>query len=197
MFRQHAQAVENITAILARQKLARSRAALFFHLFESHQTGELPPRARRRRSSRGLGNRGQHSCFNIVNNIFFRPLPFQADDRLFALDGSMIGPAGDRIALSFREATFARIENATRSFLRLAAVRSEDMTLMAEKFPSVSRDVELAGTCEILASVRLSDAGSMQRRKVWRSDRRSAVISHSLWQRYFGGVKAFRAHAYS
>jgi putative ABC transport system permease protein len=128
------------------------------------------------------------AIFNVVNASLLRPLPMRAEHRVFRLQDYTVSPDGRRNLRSNRAVNFLAIRDEARSFERVVGLRRVEWSLIDGDAP-VPVYVALAspGSLDLLgASIR---AGRMfaPEEEAAGLDSGVIILSHSLWQRQFGG----------
>jgi putative ABC transport system permease protein len=128
------------------------------------------------------------ALFNVVNATLLRPLPIPGEARVYRLQDYTVGPDGSQLRRSNRVLNFLDIRNEARAFSQLVGLRSLEWSLLEGETPvPVSVALVSSGSFELLgvraAHGRLFSADE-ERAGL---DAGVAVISHSLWQRQFGG----------
>ncbi|HEV2492439.1 MAG TPA: ABC transporter permease [Terriglobia bacterium] len=128
-----------------------------------------------------LGIGANTAIFSVVNATLFRDLPFRDSQRIVVVGQEWMGGYGD-----FSPADFLDVEDENRIFDRMAVYRSSSSNLSAGEKPehvtsvAVTTDFfRLLGVEPVLGRAFLpEDSGH--------AGNRAAILSYSLWQRYFG-----------
>ena len=125
------------------------------------------------------------SIFAVVERVVLNPLPYPASDRLVMLDFSMPSrniPAGFN-SMTAREYFF--YADHARTIDSLAVYRWEDRTLTGE----TAERIRIARTTPSLATVLRTapEAGAWLPQAQRRFAAPTAVLSHGLWHRRYGG----------
>src|SRR5881394_1615293 len=82
-----------------------------------------------------LGIGGNTAIFGVVDNIFFRALPFQDAARLVRLRDYTSTPDGQRNRFNISDRHFLEIANDDRVFDTVAALNGDDATLLGGDVP--------------------------------------------------------------
>jgi putative ABC transport system permease protein len=128
-----------------------------------------------------LGIGANTAIFSVVNGVLLRPLPYPQSDRLVMLsvsdNGGVLGNTG--------YATFADWRERSRSFERMAAVRSWGGTLTGQGEPEVVGGLRVSADYFQLLGVSPA-LGRGFRAEEDRPDTRFVIVlGHALWRRRF------------
>src|SRR5688572_240959 len=131
-----------------------------------------------------LGIGANTAIFSVVNATLLRPLPFKDPDRVMMIWGSLPKLSG---TLPNSAPNFEGLKAKTQTFERLAVFRSWSWQLTGSGEPELLRGArvsadffEAVGAGPILGRAFTPEEDLPNRAPV-------AIISHSLWQRHFGG----------
>ena len=134
----------------------------------------------------GLGLGANTAIFSVVNNVFFRPLPFAEDQELVRLLDYAVAPNGEHRLFSSSGLNFATLRDENRVFVDVVAQANRGVNLtggeLPERVTAVSVTPNWSRTLGVdpfigrtfTAQEDAQGAGS-----------RVALISHSLWERRF------------
>jgi len=132
-----------------------------------------------------LGIGANTAIFSVVNATLLRPLPFKDPDRVVLLWGGLAKLQADRLPNS--APNFEGLKKDAKSFERMAAFRSWAWQSTGSGDPELLRGArvtadffEAVGAGPILGRTFTAEEDMPNRAPV-------AIISHSLWQRHFGG----------
>ncbi|MBL0156238.1 MAG: ABC transporter permease [Bryobacterales bacterium] len=134
----------------------------------------------------GLGIGTATTAYAILDALLLRPLPYQEPDQLVRLESRMSGPAGN--ASGFSLADFEDLRRTQRCLTELAAYIQFDNNLTGH---GTSQAVKMTFATPHLFGV-LGVRAVLGRTFTDAEDReggdvRQLVLSHGLWQSYFGG----------
>jgi len=134
-----------------------------------------------------LGIGANTAIFSVVNAMLLRPLPFKDPDRVVMIWGVLAKLHAD--TLPNAAPNFEGLKKDAQSFERMAAFRSWSWQLTGSGDPELVRGAkvsadffEAVGAGPILGRAFTAEEDLPNRAPV-------AIISHSLWQRHFGGEK--------
>ena len=134
-----------------------------------------------------LGIGANTAIFSVVNAMLLRPLPFKDPDRVVMIWGVLAKLHAD--TLPNAAPNFEGLKKDAQSFERMAAFRSWSWQLTGSGDPELVRGAkvsadffEAVGAGPILGRAFTAEEDLPNRAPV-------AIISHSLWQRHFGGDK--------
>src|SRR5687768_656493 len=134
-----------------------------------------------------LGIGANTAIFSVVNATLLRPLPFKDPERVVIIWGYLPKLAQTSARLPNSAPNFLGLKAQTQSFEHLAAFRSWSWQLTGGAEPELLRGArvsadffEAVGAGPILGRVFTAEEDVPNHAPV-------AIISHSLWQRHFGG----------
>jgi len=134
-----------------------------------------------------LGIGANTAIFSVVNATLLRPLPFKDPERVVMVWGFLPKLAQTADKLPNSAPNFEGLKAESQSFERLAAFRSWSWQLTGSGEPELLRGArvtadffEAVGAGPILGRAFTAEEDLPNRAPV-------AIISHSLWQRHFGG----------
>jgi putative ABC transport system permease protein len=133
----------------------------------------------------GIG--GNTAIFSVLNNVFFRPLPFEDEQSLVRLRDYTVTPSGEVSIYNTADRNFNIIREQNKVFSGVVAQRGQNLTLIGEtpervSVVSVSSDSwSTMGVKPILGRVFSSDEERLG------PGSGAALIGYGLWQRRFGG----------
>ena len=136
-----------------------------------------------------LGIGAGTAVFSVISVVFFRPLPFENEQRLVRLRDFVRAADGSRQEANTSAASFEAIRSENRVFEALAAFTYGSATAPSAEAPE---RLGVVGTTAPLAStlgVRPVDGRDFrpEELRIGR-DSRVALVSGALWQRRFGGT---------
>lgn len=139
----------------------------------------------------GIGIGGSSAVFGTFFTVYRSALPFHEGDRLVRLRSYTLGPSGEQRAYNFppRDAVVVREEN--RTFTDLVAMNGGSRALPGEGSPErVSAVGVTAGWNALLGIEPVLGRSFTADEEAAGESAGVALISHSLWQRRFGGDPA-------
>jgi putative ABC transport system permease protein len=135
-----------------------------------------------------IGIAASGAIFNVVNATLLRPLPIPDEARVYRLQDYTPGPDGQQVRRSNRVPNFLAIRDETRGFSEVIGMRSVEWSLIDGGVPvPVGVALVSAGSFDLLGAG--AQAGRLPSTDEQRLgiDAGVLVLSHSLWQRQFGG----------
>ncbi len=132
-----------------------------------------------------LGIGASTAMFTVVNAVLLRPLPFLEPERIVCLQELHpdFGPT------NLTGATFLDVHEQSRTFTALAAYRAFPWNLSGGTTPESVTGVRVSeGFFDVFGARPL--AGRVFQPDEYATAPRVVVLSHALWQRYFGGNPA-------
>jgi putative ABC transport system permease protein len=135
-----------------------------------------------------IGIGANTAIFSVVNAVLLRSLPYAEPDRLVMLWGTATDGDSSKVARWTSYPDFIDIRDQARSFERIAAFRSPEVTLTgADMEPT--RLMDAATTSSLFATLR---ATPLLGRGLLPQDEQPGtahvvVLSHALWRSRFGG----------
>ncbi|HEU4434969.1 MAG TPA: ABC transporter permease, partial [Pyrinomonadaceae bacterium] len=134
-----------------------------------------------------LGIGANTAIFSVVNATLLRPLPLRDPDRVVMVWGALAKLQADRLPNS--APNFEALKTESKTFERMAAFRSWAWQSTGSGDPELLRGARV--TADFFDAV---GAGPMLGRAFTAEEDMPnrapvAIISHSLWQRHFGGDK--------
>jgi putative ABC transport system permease protein len=134
----------------------------------------------------GLG--ANSAIFGVVNTVYFRPLPFDAENRLMRVQEYSVAPDGSRRRVSALGVTFELVRDHVRSFDAVAAQAPGSFTLDAGTGAErVAATLVSAGWGSLLGLPPLQGRHFLPQEAQRGAAARVVLIGHGLWQRHFGG----------
>jgi putative ABC transport system permease protein len=135
-----------------------------------------------------IGIAASGAIFNVVNATLLRPLPIPDEARVYRLQDYTLARDGSQVRRSNRVLNFLAIRDEARAFSQVVGMRSVEWSLIDGAVP-----VRIAVGLVSPGAFALLDARP-QVGRVFTADEEHAgldanavVLSHSLWQRQFGG----------
>ena len=135
-----------------------------------------------------IGIAASGAIFNVVNATLLRPLPIPDEARVYRLQDYTAAPDGSQVRRSNRVLNFLDIRDEARSFSQVIGMRSVDWSLVDGGTPvPISMGLVSAGSFDLLGT--RPQIGRLFTRDEEAAGRDAEVVllSHSLWQRQFGG----------
>ena len=137
----------------------------------------------------GLG--GATALLDVVHTVYGRALPFAASDRLVRLRNANVSPAGEVRRYNLTPNDFAMLRTRNRSFSEVVAMVGRSISLIgdgpAERVSVIGVSANWARTLGIRPILGRAFTADEERAG---SAAGVGLISHSLWQRRFGGDSA-------
>ncbi len=138
-----------------------------------------------------LGIGANTAIFSVANNIFLRPLPFHEAGRLVRLLDYTLAPSGERRTVNMSNLNFATIREQNRVFEGVVSQRGHNFSLTGGEAPERVSVVTVSKGWLEVHGIRLGLGRSFTEEEGQQgTDSGVALISHSLWQRRFGGSPA-------
>jgi predicted permease len=135
-----------------------------------------------------IGIAASGALFNVVNATLLRPLPIPDEARVYRLQDYTLGRDGQPVRRSNRVLNFLAIHDEARSFSQVIGMRSVQWPMIDGTTPvPVAMGLTSPGSFELLgvrAHIGRLPTADEERTGL---DANVVVISHSLWQRQFGG----------
>jgi predicted permease len=139
--------------------------------------------------SLALGIGANTAIFSIVNAFLLRPLPFEQPDRLVTLSERDVNGSGPNVSVA--PGNFLNWQQSSTTFASISAYTTQGLTL-SNKTPGFEPQRVVACACSGNLFATLGISPLLGRTFTADEDRegapRVAAISHSLWQRQFGGA---------
>ena len=128
------------------------------------------------------------AIFNVVNASLLRPLPIPDEARVFRLQDYTMNPDGQRVLRTNRAPNFLAIKDEARSFSSVIGMRRVEWSLLERDTPiPVYVALVSPGSFSLLgARVHIGRTFTDAEEQTG-IDANAIVLSHSLWQRQFGG----------
>ena len=133
----------------------------------------------------GLGIGANASIFSVVHAVLLRPLPFREPERLVELGESREDRGWS--FTSFTHANFWDLEDQSRSFESVGAIRNGSINLTGFDFPErLSLGAVSAGFFRTLGVTPVAGRLFVAGEDAAGADVRKAILSNGLWARRFG-----------
>jgi len=134
----------------------------------------------------GLGIAGTTAAFTVVNAVLLRPLPYHDPEQLVQLWHTAEGLGIPQVEQS--DASYWQYRTkATRSFESIASYRNVSLTLTGGQDPERILSAEITASLIPTLGVRPLMGRNFSEEEDRPNGPAVAMISHSLWQRRFGG----------
>jgi putative ABC transport system permease protein len=134
----------------------------------------------------GLGLGANTAIFGVVNTVYLRPLPFDAENRLMRVQEFSLAPDGTRRRVSALGATFELVRDHVHSFDAVVAQTGASFTLDAgggaERVAATLVSAGWGGLLGLPPALGRHFSADEDRA----DDSRVVLIGHGLWQRHFG-----------
>ena len=137
-----------------------------------------------------IGIAASGALFNVVNATLLRPLPIPDEARVYRLQDYTLGRDGRQVRRSNRVLNFLAIRDEARSFSQVVGMRSVEWSLIDGgiagsriAWASCRRDRSRCWAC----GAQLGRLPTPDEERARSRRQRACVLSHSLWQRQFGG----------
>ena len=125
------------------------------------------------------------TIFSAVNALLLRPLPWPESDRMVQLTGSYVG-RGDDWSVSLPNALDWRRQN--QSFDDLAYYQGASLSLAGDGHPERLRALRSSANLFTLLGIAPALGRAFTTQEDAPSGERVVLLSHTLWQRRFGGA---------
>ncbi|MEA2558557.1 MAG: hypothetical protein QOH06_61 [Acidobacteriota bacterium] len=136
----------------------------------------------------GLGIGANSAIFSVVDAVLLRPLPYPEADRLTILTDVHQGPGGEPEEYNVSAFSFLEWRKQSGAFERLEAMNPKKLNLTEGKGdPEQVPGAEVTAGFFGLLGVEMEHGRAVLLEEDRPGAARSAVISHGLWQRRFGG----------
>lgn len=136
----------------------------------------------------GIGIGGSSAVFATFYDVYRSALPFRDGERLVRLRSYSLGADGAQRAFNFPPRSTVVVARRNRSFTDVEAMNATSLTLTGEGSPERVSAVEATGGWTDLLGVELLLGRSFTPEEAAEgSDAGVVILSHSLWQRRFGG----------
>ena len=141
---------------------------------------------------------GATALLDVVHTVYAAALPFGDGDRLMRIRNANISPAGETRRYNLTPADFEIVRAQSRSFTEVIAMGARSLSLLgsageyAERVGAAGVSANWTRTLRLAPMLGRSFSPDEERAG---SDAGVALISHSLWQRRFGGDSAVLGRA--
>jgi predicted permease len=137
-------------------------------------------------STLALGIGANSAVFSIVDTVLLRPLPYDHPEQLYIVSESL-PQLGGRDEVGVSAAEFLDYRDRNRSFSQVASYETQAFNLTGEGKPLRVQAAELSASAFPLLGVQpiLGQIFTPEDERF--GSGAVAVLSHSLWQRHFGG----------
>jgi putative ABC transport system permease protein len=133
-----------------------------------------------------LGIGANTAIFSVVNAVLLRPLPYNEPQRLIALWSPDTRKPEAKGSVSYPDFFDVRAQNT--SFERIAVYRTNDLALTGRETPVNIRSAVVSAGLFALLKVNPELGRWFTEEEEKPGGNRAAIISHSLWQKQFGGA---------
>ena len=132
-----------------------------------------------------LGIGVNSAIFSVVNAIVLRPLPYPNSQRLMVIWGNLHKPGLEEIEISALE--LRDFQQQCKAFEHIGAYSTEGLNLTGGDQPERLRGAAISANLFSALGVRPHAGRNIAAEEDRYGNDRVAVVSHSLWQRRFGG----------